>query len=179
MTYENHVTQSFPIEPDRLLEIISSDFSPSPDDIRDALKHAGLTGSNAGNLLGVNGRTIRKWTGGEQRMPHSAWLTLLVYAYDAEVPHSNDDDLLAVQRMVATLIRDRVMSGDELGYWEKFCLTGAIAALEIGMVRLSMVDLAKSDVPSEARNESYVPKRHDVDQCTPEQMIAALSKYLS
>jgi DNA-binding transcriptional regulator YiaG len=177
MTNQNDAVQKSPIRPDKLLEYISSSYSPSPDEIRDALKHAGLTGSNAGDLLGVSGRTVRKWTGGDQKMPHSAWLTLLVYAYDAEVPHSNSGDLLAVQRMVATLIRDRIMSIDELGYWEKDCLLGAIAALEIGMIRLSMVDLAKADVPSDERNENYVPKNQEVDQCTREQMIAALSKY--
>lgn len=177
MTDHNNTVQNSPIRPDKLLEFISSSYSPTPNEIRDALKHAGLTGSNAGNLLGVSGRTIRKWTGGDQKMPHSAWLTLLVYAYNAEVPHSNSDDLLAAQRMVATLIRDRIMSVDELGYWEKDCLLGAIAALEIGMIRLSMIDLAKADVPSERRNEDYAPKNLEVDQCTREQMIAVLSKY--
>lgn len=51
---------------------------PKPGEIRAVLKQANLTGSAAGVLLGVNGRTIRKWTGGEQAMPYSAWRLLLL-----------------------------------------------------------------------------------------------------
>ena len=57
---------------------------PNPDEIREALRRGGLTGSRAGELLGVNGRTIRKWTGGEQTMPYSAWRLLLIYIGLAE-----------------------------------------------------------------------------------------------
>ncbi len=52
---------------------------PTTGEIRLALKRGDLTGSQAGGLLGVNGRTIRKWTGGEQAMPYSAWRLLLIY----------------------------------------------------------------------------------------------------
>lgn len=51
---------------------------PTPDDIRAALKSGELTGSQAARLLGVSGRTVRKWTGGEQRMPYSAWRLLVL-----------------------------------------------------------------------------------------------------
>ena len=51
--------------------------SPTADEIRAVLKQAGLTGSMAGQLLGVDGRTIRKWTGGERDIPYSAWRLLL------------------------------------------------------------------------------------------------------
>ena len=51
---------------------------PEPDDIRAILREAGLTGSQVGRLVGVDGRTVRKWTGGERRIPYSAWRLLLV-----------------------------------------------------------------------------------------------------
>ena len=52
--------------------------APTPEEIRTALRNAELTGSMAGELLGVSGRTIRKWTGGEREMPYSAWRLLLI-----------------------------------------------------------------------------------------------------
>ena len=30
-------------------------------------------------MLTISGRTLRKWTGGEQKMPYSAWRLLRVY----------------------------------------------------------------------------------------------------
>lgn len=51
---------------------------PTPEDVRTALKYGGLTGSAAGALLGVTGRTVRKWTGGERDIPYSAWRLLLL-----------------------------------------------------------------------------------------------------
>ena len=51
---------------------------PTPDEIREAVRRSGLSGSAAGQLLGVNGRTIRKWIGGERDMPYSAWRLLLI-----------------------------------------------------------------------------------------------------
>lgn len=51
---------------------------PTAEEIRAVLKYVGLTGSEAAALLGVKtGRTVRKWTGGEQAMPYSAWRLLL------------------------------------------------------------------------------------------------------
>ena len=51
---------------------------PTPEDIRLALHLGGLTGSQTGALLGVDGRTVRRWTGGERDMPYSAWRLLLI-----------------------------------------------------------------------------------------------------
>lgn len=51
---------------------------PKPEEIREALRRADLTGAVAGRLLGVDGRTIRKWTGGERDIPYSAWRLLLI-----------------------------------------------------------------------------------------------------
>ena len=52
--------------------------APTSDEIRAALKHGGMTGAGAGALLGVGGRTVRKWTGGERDIPYSAWRLLLI-----------------------------------------------------------------------------------------------------
>ena len=52
--------------------------APTTDEIRLALSKSGLTGSAAGELLGVTGRTVRKWTGGEREIPYSAWRLLLI-----------------------------------------------------------------------------------------------------
>lgn len=50
---------------------------PTGMEVRSVLKTAGLTGSEAANIVGVNSRTIRKWTGEEQRIPYSAWAILV------------------------------------------------------------------------------------------------------
>ncbi|POR05599.1 hypothetical protein AU468_00020 [Alkalispirochaeta sphaeroplastigenens] len=56
--------------------------SPTPEDLRDFMRRHGLTGSQAGALLGVNGRTIRKWTGGERSMPWASWTLLQILMGD-------------------------------------------------------------------------------------------------
>lgn len=48
-----------------------------PDRLREFLRGHALTGAQAGALIGVDGRTIRKWTGGERPMPYSAWYCLV------------------------------------------------------------------------------------------------------
>lgn len=67
----------------------------SPDGLRAALARHALTGSQAGRLLGVDSRTIRKWTAAadinnHRDMPESAWWLLLILTGDITVP-----DLLA------------------------------------------------------------------------------------
>ena len=52
--------------------------APTPEEIRAALRAGGLTGARAGELVGVTGRTVRKWTGGEREIPYSAWRLLLI-----------------------------------------------------------------------------------------------------
>ena len=52
--------------------------APTPEEIRAAIAHGNYTGSQAGEILGVTGRTVRKWTGGEREMPYSAWRLLLL-----------------------------------------------------------------------------------------------------
>ena len=73
-------SEDFPgIRPQVLLDYSDPDYvSPTPGEIKRVLASNGLSGSKAADLLGVNSRTIRKWTGGEQRMPYSAWKLLLL-----------------------------------------------------------------------------------------------------
>lgn len=41
------------------------------------LSMAGLTGGDAAKLLGISdGRTIRRWTGGDSPIPFAAWAIL-------------------------------------------------------------------------------------------------------
>ena len=66
------------VRPEATLEYANPAYAhPQSADIKSALAAGRLTGAGAGQLLGVNSRTIRKWTGGEQSMPYSAWRLLL------------------------------------------------------------------------------------------------------
>lgn len=53
---------------------------PTPDEVREILKQIntpqGLKGSEAAILLGVGGRQIRRWTGGDAPIPFAAWAIL-------------------------------------------------------------------------------------------------------
>lgn len=57
---------------------------PRPEEIREALRLGGFSGTQAAVFLGVSStekkgsRTVRKWTGGEAAIPYSAWRLLLI-----------------------------------------------------------------------------------------------------
>lgn len=53
--------------------------SPSPERLRELMKKHGLTGSKVAEIVGVNSRTVRKWTGGERGIPEPAWRLLLYW----------------------------------------------------------------------------------------------------
>lgn len=53
---------------------------PTAAEVREVIRVLGLTGSQAGVLLGVTSRAIRKWIGDESDVPYSAWRLLLVEA---------------------------------------------------------------------------------------------------
>lgn len=53
---------------------------PSPRELREVLAVARLTGGAAARLVGVDGRTVRKWVGAEREMPYAAWRLLCIYA---------------------------------------------------------------------------------------------------
>jgi len=52
---------------------------PSKYEVRAVVKQSGKTGAMLGDMLGVDGRTIRRWVGGERDMPYAAW-RLLIYS---------------------------------------------------------------------------------------------------
>ncbi len=63
----------------------------TPDALRGVLSRHALTGSSAGRLLGVDSRTIRKWTAApdvptHRDMPESAWWLLLILTGELTVP---------------------------------------------------------------------------------------------
>lgn len=53
---------------------------PTPEEVREILLRInpprGLKGSDAANLLGIQGRQIRRWTGGDAPIPYAAWAIL-------------------------------------------------------------------------------------------------------
>ena len=53
---------------------------PSAAEFRELLRVAGLAGSEAALLVGVEGRKIRKWAGGEGHPPYAVWRLLSIYA---------------------------------------------------------------------------------------------------
>lgn len=50
---------------------------PTPEEVRDLLKRLALTGAEAGALVDVKGRQIRRYTGGDAVMPYAVLYTLL------------------------------------------------------------------------------------------------------
>lgn len=50
---------------------------PTGAEARALLKALGLTGAAAGNLVGVDSRTVRRWAGGERPMPFASLYTIL------------------------------------------------------------------------------------------------------
>ncbi len=50
---------------------------PEPAEIRELASRYSLTGAKAGALIGVDGRTWRRYVGGERDMPYSNWRLLL------------------------------------------------------------------------------------------------------
>lgn len=56
---------------------------PSPDELREFLKAHNLTGAATAKLVGVDSRTVRKWTSppeavSSRKIPWSAWALLLL-----------------------------------------------------------------------------------------------------
>jgi len=49
---------------------------PSPDAFRNFLLRHQLTGSKAAKMVGLNSRQIRRYTGGDAKVPYTVWYTL-------------------------------------------------------------------------------------------------------
>lgn len=65
------------IRSETLLPFDSGWEQPNADEVRKLLKFAELSGSEAGKLVGVNSRTVRKWVGGQSSIPYAAWALLI------------------------------------------------------------------------------------------------------
>ncbi len=53
---------------------------PSTQELLSLMKDCAWTGAKVGALVGVDSRTVRRWTEGERPIPYSAWRLLLLYA---------------------------------------------------------------------------------------------------
>ena len=51
---------------------------PTPQEIKEARAYAGLTQTQAANLVHVNLNTWQKWEGGRTKMKKTAWELLLI-----------------------------------------------------------------------------------------------------
>lgn len=63
---------------------------PSSGDVREFLRRNEMTGSAAARIVGVDSRTVRKWTAYEdasnrRAIPWSAWILLRLYAGEIEL----------------------------------------------------------------------------------------------
>jgi len=67
--------------------------SPSVSEFRELLRVADLSASKAGLLVGVDGRKIRKWAGGDGEAPYAVWRLLSIYAGLAKAPSCSDDEI--------------------------------------------------------------------------------------
>lgn len=53
---------------------------PTADEVRAALKMAGWSGEELSRRIGVDSRTVRRWTLGEKPMNYASWCVLCVQA---------------------------------------------------------------------------------------------------
>ena len=66
---------------------------PSVAEFRELLRVADLSASKAGLLVGVEGRKIRKWAGGDGDVPYAVWRLLSIYAGLADPPSQTDNEI--------------------------------------------------------------------------------------
>lgn len=67
--------------------------SPTVAELRELLRVADLSASQAGMLVGVDGRKIRKWAGGDGEVPYAVWRLLSIYAGLADAPSLLDNEI--------------------------------------------------------------------------------------
>jgi hypothetical protein len=63
---------------------------PTPDTLREFFREHKLTGSAAARIVGVDSRTVRKWTASEdadnrRAVPWSAWILLRLYVGEISI----------------------------------------------------------------------------------------------
>lgn len=70
----------FKLRATALLEYPHANYTPpNKNEVREVLRRGQLTGAVAGDLVGVTDRTIRKWTGTDQKMSYASWRLLLIH----------------------------------------------------------------------------------------------------
>lgn len=96
---------------------------------------------------------------------------------DAEV------DISELRRNIADLIINELgqLGENKVGYWEKLYFANAISALARNVnstyqptsswLILCLVDIEKALVPSEKRDESYVPRNSQIDSISFTQLV--------
>jgi len=81
------------VRPDCLLPADQGWQQPTPDEVRAILKAADMTGGRASKFLGLsNTRVIRRWTGGDDQIPYSAWALLCAAAGLGNIWERRNDD---------------------------------------------------------------------------------------
>jgi len=66
-------------------EPMNKNKTPNADEFRTFLSKHSLTGTDAGNLVGLNSRQIRRYTGGDAKVPYAVWYTLNMKLEGVEV----------------------------------------------------------------------------------------------
>lgn len=91
MTAEQ-VRQELALDRPGLFDSYAPDWqSPTAAEFRELLRVADLSASEAGMLVGVDSRKIRKWAGGEKAdMPYAVWRLLSIYAGLADASRYSD-----------------------------------------------------------------------------------------
>ncbi len=73
---------------------------PTADQLREFLRRNEITGSSAARIVGVDSRTVRKWTASEdadnrRAIPWSAWILLQLYVGEIAVDQFREEIVLA------------------------------------------------------------------------------------
>jgi hypothetical protein len=91
----DQVRQELALDRPGLFEPYAPDWTaPTAAEFRELLRVAGLSGSEAGMLVGVDSRKIRKWASAEKAdMPYAVWRLLSIYAGLAEAPKRADNEI--------------------------------------------------------------------------------------
>ena len=91
----DQVRQELALDRPGLFEPYARDWTPpTAAEFRELLRVADLSGSEAGMLVGVDSRKIRKWASAEKAdMPYAVWRLLSIYAGLAEAPKRKDNEI--------------------------------------------------------------------------------------
>lgn len=90
----DQVRQELALDRPGLFDPYARDWTaPTAAEFRELLRVADLSASEAGMLVGVDSRKIRKWAGDEKAdMPYAVWRLLSIYAGLAEAPSRHETE---------------------------------------------------------------------------------------